>query len=78
MLFNMIDVNKLIHDEMVKHGIKATSDLAKRLHLTRQAFYNRQRRDAWSVRELEEIANILSCELHIEFIPIYSKDNENL
>lgn len=72
-----MDVNKFIHDEMVKHGITATSTLARQLGLTRQAFYNRQRRDAWSVKELEEIASILHCKLHIEFIPISSQGNDN-
>lgn len=57
------EIQKLMIDKNLKKG-----ELADRCGWTASNLYNKMKRDNFSVRELETIAEALGCELDIKFI----------
>ena len=62
-----MDVAKLIKKLLVGKDLN-TVDLSKRLGCGTANLYNKYKRNNFSVKELEEIASVLGCELKIEFM----------
>ena len=44
------------------------SDLAEKLHMSRQNLTNKMKRDNFSEKEISEIANVLECDYEINFV----------
>ena len=53
---------------LVKRGNISESELARRLNITPQNFYNKMKRDNFTEKDLREIAAALGLELDIRFI----------
>lgn len=62
-----MDIAKLIKKLLVDKDLN-TVDLSKRLGCGTANLYNKYKRNNFSVKELEEIANALNCDLKIEFV----------
>ncbi|MCR5357179.1 MAG: helix-turn-helix transcriptional regulator [Lachnospiraceae bacterium] len=58
------EIQKIMIDKNIKKG-----ELADRCGWTASNLYNKMKRDNFSVRELETIAEALGCELEINFTP---------
>jgi len=53
---------------LVKRGNISESELARRLNITPQNFYNKMKRDNFTEKDLREIAAALGLEIDIHFI----------
>ena len=53
---------------LAKRQKKTLGDIAEALGQSRQNFSNKMTRDNFSVKELEDIATVLDCELRVQFI----------
>lgn len=53
---------------LAKRQKKTLGDIADALNQSRQNFSNKMSRDNFSVKELEQIASALDCELRVEFV----------
>ena len=53
---------------LAKRQKKTLGDIAEALNQSRQNFSNKMSRDNFTVKELEEIAAALDCDLKIQFI----------
>lgn len=62
-----MDIAKLIKKLLVDKDSN-TVDLSKRLGCGTANLYNKYKRNNFSTKELEEIAEVLGCELKIEFV----------
>ena len=62
-----MDIAKVIKKLLVDKDLN-TVDLSKKLGCGTANLYNKSQRNNFSVKELEEIANVLGCELKIEFV----------
>ena len=62
-----MDIAKVINKLLVDKDLN-TVDLSKKLGCGTANLYNKYKRNNFSVKELEEIANALNCNLKIEFI----------
>ena len=60
---------------LAKRQKKSLGDIAAELNQSRQNFSNKMSRDNFTVKELEEIAAALGCELRVQFV---SKDNGDI
>ena len=52
---------------LIKKNMTVT-DLAKKLNVTPQNLYNKFKRDNFSVKELQDIANVLDVEFEFGFV----------
>ncbi len=57
---------------LAKRQKMSLGDLANALNQSRQNLSNKMSRDNFSIKELEEIASALGCDLRVEFV---SKSN---
>lgn len=57
---------------LAKRQKKSLGDIAAELNQSRQNFSNKMSRDNFTVKELEQIAAALGCELRVQFV---SKDS---
>ena len=53
---------------LVKRGNISESELARRLGISPQNLHGKMKRDNFSEKELEAIAEVLNCDLKISFI----------
>ncbi len=53
---------------LAKRQKKTLGDIAEALGQSRQNFSNKMSRDNFTVKELEEIAEALGCELTVQFV----------
>lgn len=63
-----MDTSKFIKVELVKHD-KKVKDISDLFGISRQATTARFSRNVWDVNDLEKIADMMNCNLSIEFIP---------
>jgi hypothetical protein len=63
-----MEMTRKIRLLLVKQGNISEAELARRLGQTPQNFYHKMKRDNFSEEELREIAEVLSCELKINFV----------
>lgn len=52
---------------LVKRGNLSESELARRLGISPQNLHNKMKRDNFSEKELREIAEVLDCDLKLNF-----------
>lgn len=72
--YSMIDkfeVTKYIK-KCLKIRFISSVELARRLGITKQNLWNRYKRNDMRISDLERIANVLGCNLQIDFIDMYS------
>ncbi|MBQ4353348.1 MAG: helix-turn-helix transcriptional regulator [Clostridia bacterium] len=53
---------------LIKRGNIRTAELARRLGISPQNFYNRLKRDNFTEKDLQQIAEALDCKLEINFV----------
>ena len=53
---------------LAKRQKKSLGDIAAELNQSRQNFSNKMSRDNFTVKELEQIAAALGCELRVQFV----------
>ena len=63
-----MDINLLIRTELIKHDM-TIGELVQKLGCSRQALGVRLRRNDMKVSTLEQIAELLDCQLNISFSP---------
>lgn len=63
----MLDINKFVKIEEIKHNL-TRAQVAHRLHLSPQALSSRIVRGTLKVRDLEQIALAMDCDLKVEFV----------
>lgn len=66
------EIRKLCIDNNITLGT-----LADRTHQTRQNLSNKMTKDNFTIRQLEDIAKALDCDIKIEFIPCASSKDDN-
>ena len=59
---------------LAKRQKKSLGDIAAELNQSRQNFSNKMSRDNFTVKELEQIAAALGCELRVQFVSTDSGD----
>ena len=63
-----MDMTERIRIMLVKRGNMSESELARKIGTSPQNLHNKFKRNNFSIRELEEIASALDCDLRIEFV----------
>ena len=53
---------------LIKRGNIRTAELARRLGISPQNFYNRLKRDNFTEKDLQQIAEALDCKLEVNFV----------
>lgn len=70
-MLERFEVTKYIK-KCLKIRFISSVELARRLGITKQNLWNRYKRNDMRISDLERIANVLGCNLQIDFIDMYS------
>lgn len=70
-MLEKFEVTKYIK-KCLKIRFISSVELARRLGITKQNLWNRYKRNDMRISDLERIANVLGCNLQIDFIDMYS------
>jgi len=63
-----MDMTEYIRILLVKRGNMTETELAKRIGTSPQNIHNKFKRNNFTMKDLQEIANALDCDLDVRFI----------